>query len=144
MLFSNDRTQLRQTIAQAWQRYRQDLPLEPLQARIADVLVAHPEYHEFIEDLGSLERDFSAENGQSNPFLHLSMHLALVEQLQTDRPNGIKRALMRLVKRSADPHDAQHRAMDCLGQTLWEAQRSGQAPDEQSFLKCVQGLGKRR
>ena len=111
---------------------------------IADVVLGHPEYHSVLEDGAALEHDYSPESGQSNPFLHMSMHLALIEQQHTDRPMGINKALIRLQRRSADAHDAQHRAMECLGQALWEAQRQGIAPDEQRFLKCVQSLGKRR
>ena len=144
MLFGNDRTELRRTFTETWRKHQQGLPLEPLQARIADVVLAHPEYHRVLEDGAALEHDYSPESGQSNPFLHMSMHLALIEQQHTDRPMGINKALIRLQRRSADAHDAQHRAMECLGQALWEAQRQGIAPDEQRFLKCVQSLGKRR
>ena len=143
MLFGTDRTALRRTFAQAWQRHQQGLPLEPLQARIVDVVAAHPEYHRTVEDADALERDYLPDGGQSNPFLHMAMHLALAEQCATDRPPGISKALARVQRHGISAHEAQHQAMECLGRALWEAQSQGRAPDEASYLKCVQALKKR-
>ena len=143
MLFGSDRTALRRTFSEAWQRHRQGLPLEPLQARIVEVVAAHPEYHRTVEDAEALNRDYLPDGGQSNPFLHMSMHLALAEQCSTDRPPGISKALARIQRAGASAHDAQHQAMECLGRALWEAQRQGCAPDEAGYLKCVRRLSKR-
>ena len=143
MLFGTDRTALRRSFAQAWQRHHQGLPLEPLQAHIVEVVAQHPEYHRTVEDVGALERDFHAETGHSNPFLHMAMHLALIEQCASDRPVGISLAMARVQRRSASAHEAQHQAMECLGRVLWEAQTQGRAPDEASYLKCLRSLTKR-
>ena len=90
MLFPNDREALRRMYLEAWQRHRDGLPLEPLQARIADLVEAHPEYQPLIESgEDSLHRDWTPEGGETNPFLHLGMHLAIREQVATDRPAGI-------------------------------------------------------
>jgi len=144
MLFGSDRNALRRTFTEAWRRRVLGLVLEPLQARIAQVVEAHPEYHAAVQDPESLDRDYVPENGQTNPFLHMAMHLALVEQRATDRPSGIARALELVDLKLRDPHAAEHAAMECLGRVMWEAQRVGTAPDERIYLECVRQLGRRR
>ena len=143
MLFVTDRRALRRAFAQAWERHQHGLPLEPLQARIVDVVASHPEYHRTVQDVDALDHDYLADGGQSNPFLHMAMHLALAEQCSIDRPPGISKALTRIQRRGASAHEAQHQAMKCLERALWEAQSQGRAPDEVSYLKCVQALKKR-
>lgn len=143
-MFGSDRTALRRTFAEAWRKDRQGLLLEPLQALIVEVIGAHPEYHRTVEDERSLERDYLPDGGQSNPFLHMAMHLSLAEQCAADRPPGITKALGRAVareqRRGASVHDVQHQAMRCLERVLWEAQSEGRAPDEAGYLKCVRSL----
>ncbi len=138
MLFSNDRRQLRLTFQTAWRKRREGLPLEPLEAIIADVVALHPEYHRFIESEAALDRDWLPEQGESNPFLHMGMHIAIHEQLTTDRPPGIAAAYRAAVARSGEPHAVEHRFMECLGEALWQAQRNGTAPDEAAYLRCLQ------
>ena len=143
-MFGSDRTALRRTFAEAWRKDRQGLPLEPLQALIVEVIGAHPEYHRTVEDERSLERDYLPDAGQSNPFLHMAMHLTLAEQFAADRPPGITKALARALareqRRGGSAHDVQHQAMKCLERVLWEAQGEGRAPDEAGYLKCVRSL----
>jgi Domain of unknown function (DUF1841) len=134
------RDQLRQMYRDAWQRRRAGLPLEPLQLQIADVIELHPEYHAALEDPEVLERDFSAQQGQSNPFLHMGLHLAVRDQLATDRPAGIRQAFETVAAHIASPHDAEHQVIECLAETLWEAQRAGLPPDEQTYLARVRRL----
>jgi hypothetical protein len=124
----------------AWQRRRAGLPLEPLQAQIADVIELHPEYHSALEQPHILERDFAVQQGQSNPFLHMGLHLAVRDQLATDRPAGIRPAFEAIAARVGSPHDAEHQFIECLAETLWEAQRAGLPPDEQAYLARVQRL----
>jgi len=78
--------------------------------------------------------------GESNPFLHMGMHMAIREQLSTDRPPGIRKATKKLLKQIGDGHETEHQMMECLGETLWRGQRDGKAPDEQSYLRCVEKL----
>jgi hypothetical protein len=134
------RDQLRQMYRDAWQRHRGGLPLEPLQMQIAAVIELHPEYHAALEQPHILERDFSPHQGQSNPFLHMGLHLAVRDQLATDRPAGIRSAFEALAARAASPHDAEHQVIECLAETLWEAQRAGLPPDEQAYLARVRRL----
>ena len=137
MIFGNDRTELRRLFAEAWRRRVENLPLEPLRDQIATVVALHPEYHALIEAPASLAREWTPADGETNPFLHLGMHLAVREQVATDRPAGIRDAFQRLAARRGDAHAAEHEVFECLGRALWEAQRAGRPPDEQAYLECV-------
>ena len=142
MLFGNDRTSLRRFYAESWRKLREGAPLEPLERQVAEVVAAHPEYHALIgagDD--TLDRDFSPEGGQTNPFLHMGMHIAIHEQLAIQRPPGIVEIYRRLAEKFQDTHEAEHRMMDCLGEMIWTAQRNGTAPDENLYLNCLQRLG---
>ena len=90
--------------------------------------------------IDALDKDFMPEQGESNPFMHMGMHIAIREQLGTDRPAGIAIANKKLLLRLQDPHEVEHQMMECLGQSLWEAQRNNTAPDETQYLRCVQKL----
>jgi hypothetical protein len=140
-MFENiSRDQLRRMYSDAWRRHRAGEPLEPLEKRIAELVAEHPEYHALIEDPEAvLAAEFTPEGGQSNPFLHMGMHLAIREQAGTDRPTGFTEAYQRAVHKLG-AHEAEHAIMECLGTALWEAQRFGRAPDEQAYLECVRRL----
>jgi hypothetical protein len=141
MMFANaSREELRRRYVTAWQRRREGLPLEPLDAQIADVIALHPEYQALLEAPDALVRDFTVEQGQVNPFLHMGLHLGVREHVATDRPAGIRQAHAALARRLGDAHAAEHRMVDALAETLWEAQRSGRAPDEAAYLEKVRRL----
>ncbi len=113
--------------------------MEPLEAQIADVIALHPEYHAPLEDPeGALDRDYTPEGGQSNPFLHMGLHLAIREQIGTDRPAGIRALFEKIARKLGTEHDAEHAIIECLAEALWEAQRAGRPPDEQAYLERVQ------
>ncbi|MBB6091403.1 hypothetical protein HNQ60_000249 [Povalibacter uvarum] len=138
---TQSRDQLRAVYIDAWRKRRAGLPMEPLEMQVADVIDLHPEYQTALEARDDvIDRDYTPEGGQSNPFLHMGLHLAIRDQLATDRPPGIRKAFDDVVKRMGDPHEAEHRLIDCLAETLWEAQRSGMPPDEQSYLERVRRL----
>ncbi|QKT04939.1 DUF1841 family protein [Ectothiorhodospiraceae bacterium 2226] len=141
-MFGQDRDSLRRHFFQAWDKARTGQPLEPLERLIAEVVGEHPEYHALLadEDAG-LARDYTPEGGQSNPFLHMGMHIALREQMAAGQPPGVREAFQDLVRRTGDAHAAEHHAMECLGETLWTAQRTGTAPDERAYLACLKRLG---
>lgn len=137
------RDQLRQVYIDAWSKRRAALPLEPLEMQIADVIELHPEYQRALEKPDTvLDRDFSPESGQSNPFLHMGLHLAIRDQLATDRPSGIRAAFAAVIHRAGSRHDAEHQVIECLAETMWEAQRSGRPPDEAVYLQRVLTLGR--
>ncbi len=140
-VFGQDREQLRRFYCQSWEVYRQGGPLEPLQAQIVAVIKQHPEYQPLLENPDSLiSRDFFPELGETNPFLHMGMHLALQEQLSTDRPRGIRDLYATLLEKSGDAHQLEHRLMDCLAEMIWRAQKDGETPDEVRYLGCIKSL----
>ena len=138
MIFGQDRGELRRMYATAWARAQGGEVLAPLDAQIADVVRQHPEYQRFVE-AEQLDRDFLPEDGQTNPFLHMGLHLALREQVSTDRPAGIAAVYRRLTERD-DAHDVEHRMIDCLAETLWEAQSANALPDEARYLERLRTL----
>ena len=127
----------------AWQRHCAGLPLEPLQAQMAEVVGRHPEYHAQLAAAQAREGTGVSEDlvTHSNPYLHLALHLALREQLATNRPQGISALYRKLCTGLADPHAVEHRMIEILGQLLWEAQRSSRMPDEKRYLAALQSLG---
>ncbi len=138
MVFSQDRDKLRQLYCEAWQQHRQGRELEPLQTQIVAVVERHPEYQALLEQPErALAREYLPELGETNPFLHMGMHLAIHEQVSTDRPAGIREIYQRTAAAGADPHALEHQLMECLAETLWQAQRDGQPPDEDSYLRCI-------
>lgn len=138
---TQSRDQLRAAYIEAWRKRRERLPMEPLEMQIADVIELHPEYQRALEDPDNmLDRDYAPEGGQSNPFLHMGLHLAVRDQLATDRPPGIRQAFEQRAARAGNPHDAEHELIECLAETLWEAQRSGMPPDERAYLARVTRL----
>ncbi len=141
MLFGQDRDQLRGVYVQAWNFYRQNKSLEPLQTQIVAVIEQHPEYHQLLENADTaLGRDYLPELGEANPFLHMGMHLAIQEQVGTDRPTGIRALYEQLLARAADSHELQHRLMECLAEMIWQAQRDGELPDEERYITCIKTL----
>ncbi len=145
MLFSHERNDLRQVFFSTWQKHNQGIKLEPMEEIIVQVVKLHPEYHHFFEDANTnLRKDFSPEMGEVNPFLHLSMHIAVHEQLSINQPQGITGNFKRLLKSTNDPHEAEHELMDCLGEMIWSAQRENKAPDEKAYLNCVKETLKKK
>ncbi len=139
MMFQS-RDEVRQVYLNVWHKMQQQQLLEPMEALIADVIESHPEYHAwFAEDAEIKQQEFTPEQGQTNPFLHMGMHIALREQAGTDRPAGIKSIYQRLTAVKGQ-HQAEHAMMECLGQALWSAQRNAQAADEANYLDCLKKL----
>ena len=137
-----DRSTLREFYRTSWSRFQEGLPLEPLQALVADVVAEHPEYHAEIMSPDAANKQFTVEAGQVNPFLHMGMHVALREQVGVDRPGGLKAEYRKLLKAVGDRHETEHQMMECLGQVMWQAERDRRPPDERAFLSCVERLRK--
>lgn len=134
------RDEVRQVYLDVWRKLQQNGLLEPMEAIIAGVIEIHPEYHTLLEQTEDIrQQEFTPEQGQTNPFLHMGMHIALREQAGADRPPGIQAIYHRLVA-SRGQHEAEHAMMECLGQSLWNAQRIGVAPDENEYLDCLKKL----
>lgn len=139
-MFGQDRQRLRRYYLQAWQKQQTGVAMEPLESLIANVIGQHPEYHAMLQSEDALEKDFTPEQGQSNPFLHMGMHISLAEQISTDRPAGIRDTYQKIRNKLGDAHAAEHHMMECLGLALWEAQQQNRAPDEQAYLECLKKL----
>lgn len=143
MLFGQDRDQLRSFYCKAWQARCQGMALDPLQQQIVNVIEQHPEYHTLLENPDqALGKDYLPELGESNPFLHMGMHLGLREQIDTDRPAGIKTLYRRLLGQHGEAHALEHKMMECLAEMIWQAQKTGKAPDEAHYLNCLKSLEK--
>jgi hypothetical protein len=138
MIFSSDRHALRRRFIEAWHKARTGGVMEPLEVQIAEVIAEHPEYHALLEHAdAALEKEYLPETGETNPFLHMALHIAVREQVATDRPPGIQHALHALLAETADRHQAEHVMLECLAETLWSAQRAGRAPDEEAYLERI-------
>ena len=135
-MFGQDRTKLRHFFLACWQKKDHGQPLEPLEKIVVEVVTQHPEYHTFLNE-DALDKEWTPEQGATNPFLHMGMHITLTEQLGSNRPRGIREAYGKIVAKIGDTHAAEHKMMDCLGLVLWEAQRQGRIPDEQAYLACL-------
>jgi len=125
----------------AWRKYTARQPLGPLEAQLAAVIAEHPEYVPLLASgEEALSADYTPEAGRENPFLHMGLHLAIREQVATNRPPGITQVHQALSQRLGDPHAAEHAMLEPLAQALWEAQRSGRMPDEQAYLERLRKL----
>ena len=114
-------------------------PMEAIETLASLWIAEHPEYHADLSNAdAAVARNYDATPGQTNPFLHLSMHLSISEQCSIDQPRGIRQAVELLTARLDSLHDAHHAAMDCLGEMLWESQRSGRPPDGNAYIAAVQ------
>lgn len=135
-MFNPSRDQVRQFFSQAWHKHRNDQVLTPLEAMALDWILEHPEYHADLESDTALDTDYTVEKGRTNPFLHLSMHLAIAEQLSIDQPPGIRAAYQSLASRLG-AHEAAHTIMECLGQVVWESQRNGTPLNSDTYLELI-------
>ncbi|MEX0961189.1 MAG: DUF1841 family protein [Burkholderiales bacterium] len=137
-MFSPSRDQARQFFFDTWTKYRAGEALTGLESTALEVILAHAEYHAILDRPAQYQhRDYLPEPGDINPFLHLSLHLAIAEQLAIDQPRGLRALYDDLAREKADSHAALHDILECLGETIWQAQRSGSAPDETFYLDCV-------
>ncbi|MEQ1682190.1 MAG: DUF1841 family protein [Burkholderiaceae bacterium] len=137
-MFAPSQNDVRRFFCDAWRKHIAALPLTPIEAQAADWIAEHPEYHADLADVdAALAAVFDVDAGRTNPFLHLSMHLSITEQVGIDQPRGIKQAFELLRHRLGSAHDAQHEVMECLGEMIWASQRSGLPPDGQAYLDCV-------
>jgi hypothetical protein len=134
-----DRDELRKMYFDAWRKSRTGAMLSPLEAQIANVIEDHPEYHQLMTD-AVVDASFAPEAGQTNPFLHMGLHLAIREQVATDRPPGVAAMFNSLLVRTGDAHEAEHQALECLAETLWEAQGENSMPDEAAYLERLRKL----
>ena len=138
-MFSPSQTDVRRFFCSIYSRALANQPLEAIETIASLWIDEHPEYHTDLADVdAALDAMQQAENGKTNPFLHLSMHLSISEQCSIDQPRGIRQAVELLTHRRDSLHLAHHEVMDCLGRMIWESQRAGRPPDGDAYLACVQ------
>jgi hypothetical protein len=142
MIFGQDRDELRRMYSDAWANAKRGAVLSPLAAQIVKVIEEHPDYQSLMES-SSISVEFLPEQGQSNPYLHMGLHLAIREQLATNRPAGIREVFEQLAKTSGDPHAAEHAMLECLAESLWDAQRNQALPDDAIYLERLRQLPRR-
>ncbi len=141
MLFTQDRNRLRLFYCEAWNRYRSNAPVQPLEKQIGEVVSMHPEYHALLENReAALEMETHPELGDSNPFLHLALHLSIREQIGSDQPSGTGEIYRKLALKHGDSHRAEHLMMECLANELWKAQREGAPLDGASYVRHLENL----
>ena len=138
MLFGSDKGELRQMYVQAWRLAKSGQPMSALEQQIAAVVAAHPEYQGMLEV--STGEAFRVEDGRTNPFLHMGLHLAVREQVATNRPAGIREVYQQLLIKHDESHAAEHAMSECLAESLWEAQRDNALPDEAAYLERLRRL----
>jgi hypothetical protein len=138
-MFNPSRDEARRFLTDTWAKYRSAQPLSGLERLAASLIAMHPEYHPAIEAPDRhIDREYSPETGDINPFLHLSLHLAVAEQLAIDQPPGILAEFERIRAARGDEHAALHAVLECLGEVIWSAQRQRTAPDAAFYLDCLQ------
>jgi hypothetical protein len=137
-----DRDSGRTFFLDVWAKHKSQTPLEPLEGMILNVILQHPEYHEVLaqneQEIAAME--FLPEAGMTNPFLHMGMHIAILEQISSNRPPGITALYQQLLPKYSSAQDLEHSMMECLGETLWLAQRNNTLPDEAQYLEQVKRL----
>ncbi len=137
-MFAPSSDDVRGFFVETGKKRAQGLLLTPLETIAADWIAAHPEYAADLADADTARAAvYAPESGRENPFLHLSMHLSISEQVSIDQPRGIRQACQLLAAHLGSMHAAQHEAMECLGRMLWESQRSGRPPDGEAYIDCV-------
>lgn len=137
-MFGQDRSELRKMFFTAWKKHQNKQLMEPLEAVVAKIVELHPEYHALLDnEEAELDKDYTPEMGQTNPFLHMAMHISIQEQLSTKRPAGIEQLYQAMLNKNKNPHETEHLMMECLGKMLWEAQSQNRAPDESDYLNCL-------
>ncbi|HYD56021.1 MAG TPA: DUF1841 family protein [Burkholderiales bacterium] len=136
-MFNPSREEVRDMFFETWRKYRAGEPLAGIETLALEAILLHPEYHAILDDPARWrEREYVDE---TNPFLHMSLHIALLEQLSIDQPPGIGNLFQKLLVAKGDRHEALHEALECLAETVWRAQRDGLPPDATAYLACLEG-----
>ena len=140
MFYGQSVSDTRKIFFESWGKYIAKKPLEPVEQQIVEVIKDHPEYHQMLEQKANDERAYFPELGETNPFLHMGLHIAIREQVSTNRPAGITAVYQQLVRQKTSNLEAEHAMMECLAESLWQAQRSNSMPSEAEYLACCQKL----
>ncbi|MGD8569735.1 MAG: DUF1841 family protein [Gammaproteobacteria bacterium] len=138
-----DRDQSRQMFFTAWEKHCKQQVMEPVEAMFVEAILLHPEYHSLLENPEqSRDKDYFPEMGETNPFLHMSLHIAIKEQISINQPPGIKDHYQRLLEIHQDAHEVEHLIMECLAEMIWQVQRNQIPFDNNSYLTCIAKINK--
>lgn len=142
MIFEGkNRQDMRQFYYASWRKAQNKQTLEPLEKMIVDIISMHPEYHQLLQQQETgIDKDFSSDGAQQNPFLHMGLHISIHEQLSTNQPTGIREVYQQLAAKMTDLHEVEHRMMDCLAEMIWLAQKNNTQPDEKLYLQQLKQL----
>jgi len=141
MIFSPTKDQVRQFFCESRRKQRDNLPLDGAEVIAADVIAMHPEYHALLDDPEvAIAGEWTPEQGTMNPILHLSLHMALFEQISVDSPPGVRAIYEQQAAKLGDAHEALHRLLECLGETVWHAQQPGGIFDTEAYLERLRKL----
>jgi hypothetical protein len=135
LFYSQDRTVQRKFLANAWQKFLDNNPLDPLEVQLTSIVEIHPEYHHLINNI---ESEYFPESGEVNPFLHINLHLSLREQLSISQPPGINNYYTKILSKVKDHHDAEHLMMDCIGEMIFSSQKNNTEMDIQAYIRCLE------
>jgi len=135
VLYTQDRTEQRKFLANAWQKFLDKKILDPLESQLTQVIEIHPEYHSLIQNF---ESDYFPEQGEVNPFLHINLHLSLREQLSINQPHGIKEIYQKIINSAGDSHEAEHKMMDCIAEMIFSSQKNNLPMDHQAYIRCLE------
>lgn len=136
-MFFQDRKKQREFLANSWQKYNSNKPLEPLEQQLVSVIEVHPEYHDLISNT---ESEYFPDQGGVNPFLHINLHLALRDQLSINQPKGVREAHQKLIKHYKDPHVVEHLMMECIAKMIYLSQKNNTTIDQENYLNCITTL----
>ena len=141
-MFNPTRDQARDFLFEGWRKFRARELLSAMESLVVEVISLHPEYHTMLDDRDRYlekyrDRDYPPEFGETNPFLHLNMHLSIREQVSINQPHGVREHHAALSNKLGSALAAEHEIMDCLAEMIWHAQRHGTAPDAQIYLDCL-------
>jgi len=140
-MFGNDRNQIRQFYFTVWEKKKSGQLTEGLEQIVATVIDEHPEYHDLLNKPdNNLDRDWTPEQGQTNPFLHMGMHISIQEQLGSNRPPQIRELYQKMLGKFGNAHEVEHQMIECLGFAMWQAQATGKEPDLNQYLDCIRKL----
>ena len=136
-MFSQDRKKQREFLANSWQKYTSNKPLEPLEEQLVSIIEIHPEYHNLI---GNINSEYFSQQGEVNPFLHINLHLTLRDQLSINQPKGVKAVHQKLINHYKDSHEVEHLMMECIAEMIYISQKNNAAMNRESYLNCIKNL----
>ena len=136
-MFTSDRSKQRQYLKQAWGKYTRHEQLEPLELQLSKIVEKHPEYQNIINNLDS---DYFPEHGQTNPFLHINLHLTLQDQIKMDQPKGIKKIHTKLLVKVKDSHEVEHMMMEHIAEMIFNAQKNNSAFNLDGYIQALKEL----